>query len=148
MFSMTTEYALRAAVYLGECQGTTQTSHRVAEVTQTPVRYAARVLQILTESGLAHSQRGPTGGLTLARPAEDITLLEVVRAIEPFERITGCPLNLEAHACQLCALHKIMDTVAADAERTLGGVTLADVMQAPVAPLNIRLANGQTADGG
>ncbi|MEO0482139.1 MAG: Rrf2 family transcriptional regulator [Planctomycetota bacterium] len=142
MFSMTTEYALRAAVYLGEREGSTQTSQHVAEVTHTPARYAARVLQLLTESGVAHSQRGPSGGFTLARPANEITLLEVVRAIEPMERIKCCPLHLAEHACELCPLHKLMDTVAADAERTLGGVTLADMMQQPLVPLGISPTRG------
>lgn len=138
MFSMTTEYALRAAVLLGEFEGQTLTSQRVAEVTHTPVRYAARVLQLLAEAGLASSQRGPSGGFTLARPAGDICLLEVVRAVEPFERIKSCPMKLPEHADELCPLHKVLDTVAADAERTLGSCTLTDVMNEALVPLGIR----------
>ena len=139
MFSMTTEYALRAAVYLSERHGEVQTASRVAEATQTPVRYASRVLQLLVEGGLATSQRGPTGGFALAREPNDVTLLDVVQAIEPIQRIRRCPLNLPEHERELCPLHKAMDSVAAKAEATLGSLTLADVMAQEVVPLGISM---------
>lgn len=137
MFSMTTEYALRAAVYLSECEGTVQTSQRVAEATHTPVRYAARVLQRLVESGLAQSQRGPSGGFCLSRPPSAISVFDVVAAMEPIGRITACPLSLNDHRHTLCPLHRLLDNVAADAEAKLRNTTLADVMSLPVVPLGI-----------
>lgn len=140
MFSMTTEYALRAAVFLSERHGDVQTASRVAEATQTPVRYASRVLQMLVEGGLATSQRGPTGGFALAREPSEITLLDVVQCIEPIQRIRECPLDLPEHEQELCPLHKAMDVVAADAEATLGRLTLADVMAQPVVPLGISIS--------
>ncbi len=143
MFSMTTEYALRAAVFLSESRGDVQTASRVAEATKTPVRYASRVLQLLVESNLATSQRGPTGGFALAREPEAITLLDVVQAIEPIQRIRECPLGLPEHAQELCPLHKAMDAVASDAEATLGRLTLADVMAEPIVPLGISIAKQQ-----
>lgn len=139
MFSMTTEYALRAAVYLSERHGDVQTAGRVAEATQTPVRYASRVLQLLVEGGLAISQRGPTGGFVLAREPSEITLLDVVQCIEPIQRIRECPLGLREHEQELCPLHKAMDDVAADAEATLGRLTLANVMAQPIVPLGISI---------
>lgn len=145
MFSMTTEYALRAAVYLSEMKGETQTASRVAEATRTPVRYASRVLQLLVEAGLATSQRGPTGGFALAREPRAITLLDVVQAIEPIQRILKCPLDLPEHEHELCPLHKALDAVASNAEQTLGKLTLADVMSQQVVPLGITI-NGRKAD--
>jgi Rrf2 family protein len=109
----------------------------VAEATKTPVRYASRVLQLLVEGGLATSQRGPSGGFALSREPESITLLDVVQAIEPIQRIRECPLNLPEHAHELCPLHKALDSVASNAERTLGALTLADVMAQQVVPLGI-----------
>lgn len=140
MFSMTTEYALRAAVFLSESGGEVQTAARVAEVTKTPVRYASRVLQLLVEGGLATSQRGPTGGFALSREPTAITLLDVVQAIEPIQRIRECPLGLPEHERELCPLHKAMDAVARDAEETLGRLTLADVMAQQIVPLGISIA--------
>lgn len=144
MFTMTTEYALRAAVFLSERYGEVQTASRVAESTKTPVHYASRVLQLLVESGLATSQRGPTGGFALSRKPTTITLLDVVQAIEPIQRILKCPLDLPEHEHELCPLHKAMDTVAADAESTLGAVTLADVMAQSVVPLGISVGKRTT----
>lgn len=138
MFSMTTEYALRAAVYLCECSGSVQTSQRVAEATQTPVRYASRVLQLLVEGGVANSQRGPSGGFTLARPSDEITLLDVVQAVEPIQHICECPLKLTEHCERLCPLHTVMEDIATDAEDTLRGKTLADVMSQSLIPLGIQ----------
>lgn len=144
MFSMTTEYALRAAVFLSEWHGEVQTASRVAEATQTPVRYASRVLQLLVEGGLATSQRGPSGGFLLSREPSQITLLDVVQAIEPIQRIRSCPLGLKEHADDLCPLHRAMDAVASKAEATLGALTLADVMAQQVVPLGISIRGGKT----
>lgn len=143
MFSMTTEYALRAAVFLSESRGEVQTAGRVAEATKTPVRYASRVLQLLVEGGLATSQRGPTGGFALSRPPEEITLLDVVQAIEPIQRILKCPLDLPEHQHELCPLHKAMDAVSAKAETTLGALTLADVMAQTIVPLGISIRSAR-----
>lgn len=145
MFSMTTEYALRASVFLSESMGEVQTASRVAEATKTPVRYASRVLQLLVEGGLATSQRGPSGGFALSRAPTEITLLDVVQAIEPIQRILKCPLDLPEHARELCPLHEALDSVASNAERTLGSMTLADVMAQQVVPLGITI-NGRKAD--
>jgi len=139
MFSMTTEYALRAAVYLSESGSVMRTSQQVAEATRVPVRYMAKVLQLLAEDGLAISQRGPSGGFTLAREPSAITLLDIVQAVEPIKRIRSCPLNLPEHEHQLCPLHRAMDDLAAQAERSLGATTLADVMTEPLVPLGIRI---------
>ncbi|MEM9065177.1 MAG: Rrf2 family transcriptional regulator [Planctomycetota bacterium] len=147
MFSMTTEYALRAAVYLSEQQGEVRTSQFVAEATHTPVRYASRVLQLLVEAGVATSQRGPSGGFALARPPSQISVLEVVQAVEPIQRIFTCPLNLPEHAHELCPLHKLMDEVASDAEDKLRARSLADLMVQPLVPLGLNLRPAGESSG-
>ena len=139
MFSMTTEYALRAAVYLSEQREELQTAQQVADATHVPPRYATRVLQLLVESGLATSQRGPTGGFSLSRDPSDVTLLEVVLAVEPVERITSCPLNLPEHEHELCPLHKHMDQIALSVRESLGAVSLKDVMTSTIVPLGISI---------
>lgn len=142
MFSKTTEYALRAAVYLSEQIGTKQTSMQVAEATQTPPRYASRVLQHLVDAGLATSQRGPTGGFELQGSPDEISLLDVVQAVEPIERIRACPLGLIEHSCELCPLHKTMDRVAEAAESILAETSLAASMQQKIVPLGLGQLGG------
>lgn len=136
MFSMTVEYALRAAVFLAETPGL-QTAQRIAAATKVPERYLAKVLQILAEKGLLSSQRGPSGGFELGRPPAKITLLDVVSVVEPIQRIRACPIDLPEHREQLCPLHQTLDDLAAFAEERLGTTTLADLVQQAIVPLGI-----------
>lgn len=148
VFSKTTEYALRAAVYLSEQAGELRTALQVAEATQVPPRYASRVLQLLGDAGVANSFRGPTGGFILAKPASDISLLDVVRAVEPVERITTCPLGLVEHADELCPLHKAMDRVIAKTEEILAATSVASVMEQRVVPLGLSALSAKSASNG
>ena len=135
MLSKTTEYALRAAVYLCHSSGHPVTAQDIADSTQVPVRYMSKVLQMLAQAGVVLSQRGPTGGFTLARDPAQTTMLDVVLAVEDIPRITSCPLGLPEHEHQLCTLHKTMDEMAECARKHLGETTLEDLMAAPLVPL-------------
>lgn len=145
MFSRTTEYALRAMVLLSQTEGRA-TATDIAEQTKVPVRYMSKVLQTLTEAGLIDSQRGPTGGFWLSRPADQISLLDVVDCIEPIERITKCPIDLPEHCDHLCPLHVELDHLAKVARERLGGATLASVMDKSIVPLGLKLKAVKTKD--
>jgi len=138
LFSRTTEYALRAAVLLSQTEGRT-TATDIAEQTRVPVRYMSKVLQTLSEAGIIESQRGPTGGFWLARPANEITLLDIVDCFTPIHRITKCPIDLPEHEDQLCPLHVQMDALAAIARKQLGAATLASVMDKSIVPLGLTI---------
>ncbi len=137
MFSKTTEYALRAAVYLAARAGRTATSQEIARVTKVPVRYLSKVLQQLAACDVLTSQRGPSGGFALAGTAEQTSMLDVVQAVEPIARITECPLALAEHANCLCPLHQELDDLAAEVSRRLDAISLATLVRAPVVPLGI-----------
>ena len=123
MLSKTAEYALRAAVWLASSGDRPASADQLAEVTKVPRRYLHKVLQDLVRGGLVRSQPGPGGGYSLALPPDDITILAVVTAVAPLERIRHCPLGLPSHT-KLCPLHKELDRVYAYAEESLGRVTL------------------------
>jgi Rrf2 family protein len=55
---------------------------QVAERREMPVQFLEQLFSTLRRDGLLHSQRGVKGGYTLARPAEEITVLEVVQALD------------------------------------------------------------------
>ncbi len=148
MFSSTTEYALRAAVFLSEVTEGYQSSQRIAQATHVSVPYLSKVLQQLAEAGLVTSQRGPTGGFALSRPASAIRLLDIVQAVEPIQRIHECPLGLREHCGTLCPLHRALDNVARQVEATLGAQTLADVVTPPVVPLGLTVSGENLANGG
>ena len=60
------------------------------------------------KAGLVRSQSGPGGGYRLDREPEEITILDVINAVGPIERIRNCPLGLESHT-SLCPLHRELD---------------------------------------
>lgn len=131
MFSQTVEYALRAVVHLAAQSPEPQTTEQIAEVTLVPRAYLSKVLQALVRAGVVHSQRGIGGGMTLVTSPESLTILEVVNAVEPIQRIRTCPLGLAAHGVRLCPLHKRMDAALAMVEDAFRSTTLAEVLAEP-----------------
>src|SRR5262249_22475289 len=97
MFSQKVEYALRAVVYLASQGPAARTVEQIADRTKVPPFYLAKVIQGLVHKGILHSQRGVKGGISLARPPAELTILEVVTAVDPIKRIDQCPLDLAAH---------------------------------------------------
>ncbi|NUM53413.1 MAG: Rrf2 family transcriptional regulator [Candidatus Hydrogenedentes bacterium] len=136
MLPKTSEYALRAVVWLAREPGRTASADLLAERTKVPRRYLHKVLQDLVGGGLVRSQPGPSGGYALARRPEDVTILDVVNSVAPLERIRSCPLGLPSHTT-LCPLHSELDQVYAAAERALGRVTIAKLLRSasPIVPL-------------
>jgi Rrf2 family protein len=128
MLSKTAEYALRAAVWLAREPGHSQPADALAERTQVPRRYLHTVLQDLVRAELVRSQSGPGGGYSLAKPPAKITILDVVNAVSPLERIRACPLGLTSHK-KLCPLHRELDDVYASAEKALARVTLGQLLR-------------------
>jgi Rrf2 family protein len=131
MISPTAEYALRAVVAIAQSSGDPVVTPTIAEITRVPPGYLPKVLQTLRKAGLVNSKRGLGGGFTLARPAEDVTVLEVVSAVDPIKRIDCCPLGIETHGTNLCPLHKRLDEAAELVEQTFASTTIAELLTAP-----------------
>lgn len=128
MLSQTAEYALRAVVHLSMAQGAL-TTQDIASSTKVPAGYLAKVLQSLARAGILSSQRGLRGGFKVIRPPEELTVLEVINAVDPIRRITTCPLGLAAHGTKLCALHSRLDAATASIETTFGRTTIAQMLE-------------------
>lgn len=125
MLSATSEYALRAVVFLCLNRDRSYTVQEIAESTKTPPNYLAKILQALVRAGLVASQRGARGGFELARPPDAITPLEVLRATDnPFRHIQTCPLGLPGHT-RLCPLHRTVERAVRGVEQAFRGVTMA-----------------------
>jgi Rrf2 family protein len=130
MISQTAEYALRAIVYLAG-QDQPRTTAQMAEVTHVPAGYLAKVMQQLGRAGLVHSQRGLKGGFTLAREPEELSVLEVIDAVDPIRRFPECPLGIPSHGRRLCPLHFRLDQAAQMVEDALGETNVAELLAAP-----------------
>ncbi len=127
MLSSTAEYALRAIVYLASHSEASITSQDIAQGTQVPSSYVSKVLRDLSRAGLVEAQRGPNGGFILGRNPENISVLEVVNAVDPIRRIKFCPLGIPSHSGRLCKLHQKLDDAIALVEESFRTSTLADL---------------------
>jgi Rrf2 family transcriptional regulator, nitric oxide-sensitive transcriptional repressor len=131
MLSQTVEYALRAVAYLGQQSPKARTTDQIATVTKVPKAYLSKVLQSLVHAGILNSQRGIGGGISLAKDPDALTILEVVDAVDPIQRIKTCPLGLAAHGVHLCPLHRRLDDAMATVEQAFGETTLSEVLADP-----------------
>src|SRR4051812_13978926 len=131
LISQTAEYALRAMVWLADHMGDPQVTEAIAQKTKVPAGYLSKVLQALGRAGLVQAQRGLGGGWALTRPPDEVSILDVVNAVDPIRRITSCPLGLRAHGNNLCPLHSKLDDALATVEEAFRSTTLADVLRTP-----------------
>ena len=131
MFSQTVEYALRAVVHLAYETPRPRTTEQIAAATKVPEAYLSKVLQQLCHAKITQSKRGRGGGMVLTKTPAELTILEVVNAVEPIGRIRECPLGLAAHGVHLCPLHKRLDNALAQVEAAFHQTTLAEVLAEP-----------------
>lgn len=129
MFSSTTEYALRAVVYLAIHHEMLCSSQEIAQNTKSPPGYISKILKQLASAGVVHSQRGPTGGFSLAKDPTRLSILDIIKAVDGFDRIKECPLGLPEHGKALCRLHKRLDDALGVIEKVLAESTIADMAQ-------------------
>ena len=124
MLSQTAEYALRAMASLAYQPDGLVPTPVLAEQTKVPANYLAKVLLLLSGEALIVGRRGVGGGYRLAKPSNEITLLMVVNAVDPIQRIETCPLGLPNHGGNLCPLHRRVDDAACAIIETFGSSTL------------------------
>jgi Rrf2 family protein len=92
------DYALRAMLYLSRLElDIRAATSQIAEDQQIPPSFLAKIISQLSIAGLINTSRGARGGVTLARPSEDITLLDVVEAIDG-----PISLNVCSHSSGAC----------------------------------------------
>lgn len=107
LFSKTCEHGVRAMIYLA--RQPPDSSHSVKTIARelgAPFHFLSKILQSLGEAGLVKTARGVGGGVTLARPAREISLFDIVTAIEGDTMFTACMLGLPGCGEQApCTLH-------------------------------------------
>lgn len=132
MISQTIEYALRAMTFLASIDvDASFNSETIAERTKVPKGYLSKILRDLVVAELIASQRGPNGGFMLSRPANKISMFDVINAVDPIPRITKCPLGNPAHL-QLCPLHRRLDDAIAMIEKEFARTSLAEILESSV----------------
>jgi len=125
--STRTEYGIRAMLDLAQRAGLVPVqSHDIAERQEIPEPYLNQILALLRKAGLVESRRGPGGGHLLARPAAEITLAELVSALEGPILL---PDEGAGHESRPLVLQQVCREVAESTQRILGQVTLADAVE-------------------
>ena len=85
------DYAVRAVLHLAQMKnGDRAATSVVAKEQHIPPSFLAKIISQLSIAGLLHTSRGARGGVTLAREAKDITLLEVIEAIDGPIQLNEC----------------------------------------------------------
>ena len=136
LFSTKAEYGIHVMAHLARHgQPSPVSLGTIAEAEGLPLAYLEHLVQRLRRAGLVESRRGAHGGYTLSRPAEDITMAEVVRALEgeiaPIECITSDPDGSLVCAREVdhdpCPTKLMWTRVQGSIVRTLNDMTLADL---------------------
>ncbi|HSV85023.1 MAG TPA: Rrf2 family transcriptional regulator [Levilinea sp.] len=103
------DYALRAMIYLAHLEPTKRAAtSQIAEEKRIPPSFLAKIISQLSIAGLIHTSRGARGGVSLARLPEDISVLEVVEAIDGPIALNEC--TEDPSACQFgddCAIRPL-----------------------------------------
>jgi Rrf2 family nitric oxide-sensitive transcriptional repressor len=126
-----TRFALHAALELARAEGERVTTQEIAARYDISLNHLAKVMGQLVRAGVARGVRGVGGGYKLARPADQITLRDLVDAIEG-GRPEGCSVRDDGKNCRVpCPLRGVLDEIEDYAAARLEGMTLAAVASAP-----------------
>jgi Rrf2 family protein len=123
------DYAVRAAVELAAAGGDKPVkAERIATAQRIPLNFLENILGELRHAGIVRSHRGAEGGFRLARPADQVTVADVIRAVEgPLASVRGGPPEEVAYAGAAEALLRVWIAVRASLRGVAEHVTVADI---------------------
>ena len=129
-----TDYALRAITYLSVRQDNGPCSiAEIAEAEKIPREFTAKVLKELCRTGFLRSRLGPHGGYRLAKPPDQMTVLEIMEALDGPLAINDC--LAEPHFCGQtpgCRMHRLFQRVNDSMKEILGRTSIADIARSEV----------------
>ena len=123
------DYAVRAAVELAAAGEGPVKGDAIAAAQDIPLRFLGNILGELRSAGILRSQRGAEGGYWLARPADEVTIAEVIRAVEgPIASIRSARPDEVTFPGAAAPLREVWIALRANMRAVLEKVTLADVV--------------------
>lgn len=132
MFSKACEYGIRALTVIAEA-GKENKKIGIKDICQlanTPESFTAKILQNLVKRSILNSQKGPTGGFYIVKPLNDITLYDIVEAIDGTSVFNKCGLGLTAcNANKPCPLHSKFEVVRKELNAMCKSNTLQDLVK-------------------
>ena len=133
------DYAVRAVVELAAADGDKPVkAERIATAQEIPLNFLENILGELRHAGLVRSHRGADGGFRLARPASEVTVADVIRAVEgPLASVRGGPPEEAHYGGAARTLPRVWIAVRANLRRVVEHVTIADIANSKLpAPIN------------
>lgn len=140
------DYAVRAAVELASSEAGPIKGERLADSQDIPMKFLENILGELKHAGLVRSQRGTEGGYWLAKPPEEITIADVIRAVEgPLASVRGESPESLGYSGSAKPLNTLWVAVRANLRAVLDTVTVADVASGKLPTVVEELARDPTA---
>jgi len=131
MLSNTSNYAIRALVYL-ELYSSPEKKAGIKQMVadmDIPAPFLSKILQLLVKGKLLDSSKGPNGGFSLLKPAIDITMLDVVEAIDGKENLGNCVIkSTTCEATEPCSVHHKMAQIKSQVKKQFSTETIADLV--------------------
>jgi len=132
------DYAIRAAVELAAAGEGPLKGDRIAEAQDIPSNFLENILSDLRNAGIVMSRRGADGGYWLARPADEVSLADIIRAVDgPLANVRGVRSEQVSYQGSAEQLRAVWVAVRASLRAVLEQVTLADVVTGEL-PENVR----------
>jgi Rrf2 family protein len=138
------DYAVRAAAELAAAQpgGGPVRAEAIATAQRIPQRFLENILSDLRHAGLVSSQRGAEGGHRLARPAQEVTVADVIRAVDgPLAAVRGERPEAVAYEGPAAPLQRVWIAVRSNLREVVEHVTLADLASGALPPAVDALAD-------
>lgn len=130
-FNQATDYAFRVIIHLADFpEGEIVKSQNIAEVQNIPAGFLQKIMRSLTQGGIVKSYRGIDGGFSLAKPAEQISLLDVITIMEGPVDLQRCLKENSAcsrGAAPQCGVHAALSVIQQDFTQALGNVNFASL---------------------
>jgi len=136
---------VRATVELAAA-GDLLTAEQIAQAQEIPLNFLENILRDLRRAGIVESRRGQAGGYVLARPAGDISLADVIRAVEgPLANVRGLSADALEYQGSAAKLRDVWVALRASIRSVLEQVTLEDVARGELPPHVERLTGDSDA---
>jgi Rrf2 family protein len=141
------DYAVRAVIELADSsQGSPRKVDDVAQAQGIPVSFLENILTQLRSSGIVRSQRGPEGGYWLAHPPAEVSLADIIRAVEgPLVGVRGQRPEEIEYVGSAAALQDVWIALRANLRKVLEQVTVADVAAGKLPKEVLTLTRGEEA---
>jgi Rrf2 family protein len=141
------DYAVRAAIELAAADADDSATSdvvkgdRIAQAQDIPLNFLENILGDLKHSGIVASRRGPDGGYKLARPASEVSVADVIRAVEgPLASVRGERPEGLSYAGSAAGLQDVWIALRSNIRDVLEHVTLADLVAGRLPPTVAELA--------